>query len=302
MPTSCDSSSVNVAQELKGSESLSKATEQLLWYLKSSSIVISPENASQAVKHLASMLKKNEVLNLTAIRDFDEALILHTYDSLLFVDVMRRLGASSHKDDTAAAQSDVHNSAEERATHQTFNESQGVESLSGSRVLDMGTGGGFPGIPVACSTEAEVTLLDSVGKKISACNEFVVELNLGARVHGVHSRLEDFAKFKAERGSYDFVLARALASLDVLLEYATPLCRMGGFVVLSKGTPDAEELAHAEVTADICGIRLVSRETFELPENHGHREFYVYQKVRPSRVKLPRKNGEARKNPLAGLR
>ena len=214
---------------------------------------------------LKLMLEKNRVLNLTSIREPYDALVLHTLDSLLFLKPLDKL----------------------------------CESNKSSTLLDMGTGGGFPGIPLACTRPYEVTLLDSVGKKVAACSEFADSLGLSDRISCVHSRLEDFAIDKPH--CFNFVVARALSSLDVLIEYATPFLSNKGYLICGKGNPSDAELHNAAVSANICGLQLVSRETYEVPADYGHREFYIYKKVVASKVKLPRKSGEAKRNPLSNI-
>ncbi len=249
----------------RGSESASKALKQLLAYIDAYELKVGLKEASGVLYHLQLMLEKNETLNLTSIKDPKDALVLHSLDSLIFLHTMSEYLNKEQK-------------------HQ---------------VLDMGTGGGFPGIPLACSTEWNLTLLDSVGKKVNACQEFVDQLGMTSQVSCVHSRLEDFALKNG--GRYKAVCARALASLDVLLEYASPFIGMNGYLFFGKANPDENELLRASKVAKLLGFENVSRETFELPEDYGHREIFVYQRVAKSKVKLPRRNGEARKNPLADL-
>ena len=213
--------------------------------------------------HLYLMYQKNAFINLTSIRTMPDGLILHSLDSLLFAKVIDEYIALD----------------------------------SYALALDMGTGGGFPGIPLAAVSNFNVELLDSVGKKVNACNEFVEEMGLKDRVHASHARLEEFVK---ETGrAFDIVTARALAKLDVLIEYAEPYVKRGGYLFFGKANPDAQEIRDAKIVAKICGFEIVSRETFELPDNFGHREIVVLQKISKSKVRLPRKNGEAKNNPLS---
>lgn len=249
------------------SYSYSQAISDLVSYCSLYSIELSDKQALDLVTELHLMLKKNKGVNLTSIREPEKALILHHVDSLLFLPVIQRVLNGS------------------------------LESV---RILDMGTGGGFPGIPLALVSNASYVLADSVNKKIKACREFSESLGVSSRVSCVHGRLEDLARESSLNSSFSCVVARALASLDILIEYATPFLSMGGFLVLSKGVPDAIEISNADSVSKICGLRLVSRETFELPHNYGHREFFVYEKVNSSKVRLPRKVGEAKNNPLAG--
>lgn len=213
--------------------------------------------------HLYLMYQKNAFINLTSIRTMPDGLILHSLDSLLFAKVIDEYIALD----------------------------------SYALALDMGTGGGFPGIPLAAVSNFNVELLDSVGKKVNACNEFVEEMGLEDRVHASHARLEEFVK---ETGRvFDIVTARALAKLDALIEYAEPYVKRGGYLFFGKANPDAQEIRDAKMVAKICGFEIVSRETFELPENFGHREIVVLRKISKSKVRLPRKNGEAKNNPLS---
>lgn len=215
------------------------------------------------IHHLYLMYQKNAFINLTSIRTMPDGLILHSFDSLLFAKVIDEYIALD----------------------------------SYALALDMGTGGGFPGIPLAAVSNFNVELLDSVGKKVNACNEFVEEMGLEDRVHASHARLEEFVR---ETGrAFDIVTARALAKLDVLIEYAEPYVKQGGYLFFGKANPDAQEITDAKMVAKICGFEIVSRETFELPENFGHREIVVLRKISKSKVRLPRKNGEAKNNPLS---
>ena len=130
---------------------------------------------------------------------------------------------------------------------------------------------------------------------VSAVNEFIGELGLD-RARALHVRAEEIAS--EHLGRQDYVFARAVAQSNVLIEYAAPLLRMHGRLVLEKGRPSAEELDASLRAAKICGMTHVSRETFELPNDLGHREILIYEKVAKPRVKLPRRTGLAKKEPL----
>ncbi len=209
------------------------------------------------LEHLMYVIQVNEYINLTRITDVHEALVLHILDSLTLLPYLPERSAT---------------------------------------VLDMGTGAGFPGIPLAACTDLNITLLDSVGKKIKADNAIISELNLG-NVHGEHDRLESFAL--AHCAEFDYVVARALASLPMLIEYSSPYLRLGGRLVVSKGNPAEDELVSGNKAAEICGLQLVSSDSFDLPAESGHREIFVFEKVSSSSIELPRAVGEAKRNPLA---
>lgn len=233
--------------------------QRLIDELSSFGIACSPEQASSLVHHLLLVIEKNKVVNLTRITDPSEAVTLHLVDSLL------------------PLASDL------------------VEMDENTRYVDMGTGAGFPGLPLAVMTGAHGLLIDSVGKKVSAVEEFASALRC-TQVEARHTRVEDLPRELF--GTFDYVFARAVAQSNVLIEYAAPLLKKSGFLVLEKARPTDEELTAAERAAAICGLAFVSRETYELPQGLGHRELLFYQKTTKPRIKLPRKAGMAKKEPL----
>ena len=233
--------------------------KQLIEELTDFGIELSADQARTLVSYLTLVIEKNKVVNLTRITNPSEAVTLHLVDSLIpLASPMLHLSEKDH-------------------------------------VLDMGTGAGFPGVPVAVVTQAQALLVDSVGKKTTAVQEFADTLGLKS-IATRHARLEELAR--EIPCSQNAVFARAVAKTNVLLEYATPFLVKGGMLVVEKGRPEEEELRTASRAAKICGMRLVSRETFELPHEHGHREVLLYEKVKASQIKLPRRNGLARQQPL----
>ena len=233
--------------------------EQLIDELSQFGISLMQEQARTLVSYLGLVIEKNKVMNLTRITNLSEAVTLHLVDSLLPL------------------------------------ASDALQVDQGSRILDMGTGAGFPGVPVAVVTGAQALLVDSVRKKTDAVSEFAVALGLG-NVSTRHARLEELARELAF--SQDVVFARAVARTNVLIEYATPFLSLNGMLVVEKGRPEDDEIAEAKKAASICGLSLVSRETFELPRDLGHREIFIYKKVGKSKIKLPRRTGLAKSQPL----
>ena len=161
--------------------------------------------------------------------------------------------------------------------------------------LDMGTGAGFPGVPLAIATGAKGTFIDSVGKKVNAVNAIIKKLQLD-RAAAVHTRIEEYAV--RNREVFDIVVARALASMPILIEYAAPFLSKHGHLVISKGNPEDDELSSAQEAASICGLQLVQNDSFDLPSGLGHREVFIFERVSNPSISLPRPNGMARKNPL----
>ena len=219
-------------------------------------------NDSQAgllLQHLDLVIEKNKVLNLTRIVDEGDAVTKHLIDSLLFYKVLYQ------------------------------------KDLLDGAFLDIGTGAGFPGIPFGIISGREGVLLDSVGKKIKAVSEFLDQLELSS-LHSASERVEEYAR--SHRGAFSLVMARAVAQVNVLVEYASPLLKDGGVLILSKGQISDEEFNDGLYAAEFCGFDHVSRETFELPHEAGHRELLVFRKTHTAKFKLPRKIGDAKHNPI----
>lgn len=211
------------------------------------------------LKHLYLVLHANKTMNLTRILDLHDALVLHILDSLTFLPY--------------------------------------IEQAPDGDVLDMGTGGGFPGVPLSLATDRRFTLLDSVGKKVQAVSSFLDELGLSDRCVATQERVEAFGSKYADR--FAAVTARAMASLPVLVEYAAPILMRDGRLIVSKGNPDNDEIASGDAAAKICGLTRIDNSEFDLPRDLGHRTFLVYKKSSTPSIKLPRAVGVARKTPLA---
>ena len=248
-----------------------------------------PESyAETLLRHLELVIEKNKVLNLTRIVSHDEAIVRHILDSLLFLPSIVRGSESRFKGMVPPKST----SDPSTMINPAYFGSQEVDSL---RLIDIGTGAGFPGIPLAVYTGLDTTLLDSVGKKIKAVSEFVEALSLD-NVTAVSSRAEEFARDNA--GAFDIVVARAVSELRVLIEYASPLLAKNGLLIASKGSISDQERDESKRAEKICGLELVRKDEFELPGDNGHREVYVYAKVRKPAIKLPRNTGMAKHKPL----
>ena len=223
-------------------------------------VTISDSEARDLLRHLELVIEANKSVNLTRITSVRDGINLHVVDSLLYV-----------------------------AADLRMRDSRG-------RLLDIGTGAGYPGIPIDICSSVNVTMIDSVGKKVRALQSFVDELGLDSKSECIKSRAEELAQ--QQSGSFEYVTARAVAQLSTLIEYATPFLVKSGKAIFSKGRMSDDEIEQAQITAKICGMKLVSRKTFELPDESGHRELLTYVRERDSKVNLPRRNGLAKSEPL----
>ena len=232
---------------------------QLIEQLSIFNIACTKDQAELLIKDLELVIEKNKVVNLTRIVALRDAVTLHLVDSLV------PLGIKHFK------------------------------PLEGLRFLDIGTGAGFPGVPLAIMTGMSGVFIDSVGKKVNAVNEFISELGLND-CKATAIRAEELAL--TEPHAFDFVTARAVAQSNVIIEYAAPLLKFGGRLILEKANLSEEELQNANYASQVCGLTRVSRETLELPRDLGHREILIYEKEKEPRIKLPRANGTAKNHPL----
>jgi len=166
------------------------------------------------------------------------------------------------------------------------------------RLIDVGSGGGVPGIPLAIAFPSlQVTLLESVGKKAAFLKQAVAELGL-LQVQVQPQRAEDAARDPTERDSYDLVVARALAPLDVALELCLPFARPGGMVVLPRGSDLDGQFARGEAVAGLLDARLRPPMALDLPGLPPGRSLVVADKLGPTPERFPRRPGMAAKRPL----
>lgn len=166
-----------------------------------------------------------------------------------------------------------------------------------SKVIDVGTGAGFPGIPLKIMLDdLKVTLLDSLDKRVKFLNEVIKDLKLG-EITALHGRAEDFGVKEGHRENYDIVVARAVAALPVLLEYCLPFVKAGGKFIAMKGS-NIEELDNSKKALDILGGKLEDVKEFDLPFSDMKRNIIIVRKFRQTPAKYPRKAGKPTKEPL----
>lgn len=168
----------------------------------------------------------------------------------------------------------------------------------GEAVLDLGSGAGFPGLPLAVvRPDIGLTLLEASAKKVAFLQVAIARLE-AANVEAVHGRAEDVGRDARWRERFDCVVARAVAPLPVLAEYALPLCRVGGRVVGLKGARGDEELAQARQALERLGAGPVARHAFALPGGGEARLILVIHKARPTPGAYPRRAGVPSQRPL----
>jgi len=165
-------------------------------------------------------------------------------------------------------------------------------------VIDVGTGAGFPGIPVRIIKDIKITLLDSLNKRINFLNEVCDKCNL-KDVNTVHGRAEDFGKDKKHREQYDIATARAVANLSTLLEYCLPFVKVNGSFICMKSSDCDEEINDAKYALEELGGKIEIIEDITLPDSDIKRKIIVIKKTKPTPSKYPRKAGIPAKQPIA---
>ncbi|ABO51822.1 16S rRNA m(7)G-527 methyltransferase [Desulforamulus reducens MI-1] len=168
-----------------------------------------------------------------------------------------------------------------------------------ANVLDIGTGAGFPGIPIKIfRPDINVTLMDSLNKRVNFLNEVIKKLGL-TNICAIHDRAEDFGQKKEHREKYDYVLSRAVAKLKVLSEYCLPCTKLDGYFISQKGPDIDEEVKEASKAIEVLGGSLLNIHKLQLPFINDGRSLVVIKKVKQTPSVYPRKAGIPAKKPIA---
>ena len=173
-----------------------------------------------------------------------------------------------------------------------------VELPKGAMVLDIGTGAGFPGLPLKIvRPDLKVTLADSLNKRIKFLQNVIDELSLDG-IEAIHTRAEDAARNAKMRDQYDYVVSRAVANLSTLSEYCLPFVKEGGYFIPYKSSDCKEEINNASHAFVELKGKLEDVITFDLPEEEGGRSLIIIKKTGKTPKKYPRKAGVPSKEPL----
>ncbi len=168
----------------------------------------------------------------------------------------------------------------------------------GIRVIDIGTGGGFPGIPLKILNEdMELVLLDSLNKRIKFLDEVIDKLDLKG-TQTIHGRAEELGREEIHREKYDIAISRAVASLNTLSEYCLPFVKVGSYFIAMKGSDIDEELLEAKEAIKILGGRVKDKKFIKLPLSDITHSLIIIEKIKRTPTKYPRGGGKPKKKPL----
>lgn len=228
--------------------------------VKELSIVLNDKQIQKFEQYYNILVEWNKVMNLTAITEYEEVVEKHFLDSLTIVYAINM---------------------------------EKIETL-----IDVGTGAGFPGIPLKIAfPHLKVTLLDSLNKRIKFLNEVIDLLELDD-IKAIHGRAEDYAKQAEYREQYDICVSRAVANLATLSEYCLPYVKVDGLFVPYKSGEIDEELKSSEKAVSILGGKVEEVVKFQLPGTDIGRSFVKIHKIKETKKKYPRKAGMPTKEPL----
>ena len=229
--------------------------------LKELDITLSEKQQAQFYRYYELLVEWNKVMNLTGITEYEEVNEKHFIDSLSLVKVLD------------------------------------ISKIN--TVIDVGTGAGFPGIPLKIAfPHLKVTLLDSLNKRIKYLDAVIDELEL-KDIHTIHGRAEEYARKEEYREKYDLAVSRAVANLSTLSEYCVPYVKVGGMFVPYKSGEIDEEVKAAQTAIKVLGGKQTEVVKFTLPGSDINRSFVKIQKVKSSGKKFPRKAGLPAKEPIS---
>ena len=229
--------------------------------LKELRIELNENMKNQFDRYYELLVEWNKVMNLTGITEYEEVNEKHFIDSLSIVKV--------------------------------------IDINKIDNIIDIGTGAGFPGIPLKIAfPHLKVTLLDSLNKRIKFLNAVIDELNLN-HIEIIHGRAEDYAKKTEYRENYDLCVSRAVANLSTLSEYCVPYVKVGGLFISYKSGDIDEEIVKSKPAIKILGAEIENVIKFKLPGTDIHRSLVKIKKLSTTKKKYPRKAGLPAKEPLS---
>ena len=228
-------------------------------------IEISDDQINCFEKYYELLIEKNKVMNLTAITDKEDVIVKHFIDSIALIPYLL---------------------------------DKGININNKLKIIDIGTGAGFPGLPLKIMMpDVKFTLLDSLNKRVSFLNEVIDELKL-KDIEALHGRAEDYASDNKYREKYDICVSRAVANLSTLSEYCIPFVKEDGFFISYKAGESEEEINNSKNAIKILGGKINKVEEFVLPGTDASRVFVFIRKLELTDKKFPRKAGVPAKKPL----
>ncbi|WP_418463466.1 16S rRNA (guanine(527)-N(7))-methyltransferase RsmG [Frisingicoccus sp.] len=228
--------------------------------LEKLNIHLNEKQMFQFMKYYEMLIETNKVMNLTAITEYDEVVDKHFIDSLSLI--------------------------------------QAIDLNQPLKVIDVGTGAGFPGIPLKIAfPQLKIVLLDSLNKRINFLNRVIETLEL-TDVETIHGRAEDFGRNPQYREQFDLCVSRAVANLSTLSEYCVPFIQVGGHFIPYKSGKVQEELENSRRAVTLLGGHIADCLSYSLADTDMERTLVIIEKINPTKKAYPRKAGKPSKEPL----
>lgn len=247
-------------------------------------ICLSEKQMEQFYRYYEMLAEKNKVMNLTAITEEQDVVTKHFCDSLALVRAVGRevLEGNGEAGDPVG----------------DWTGDLARDQIGGLKIIDVGTGAGFPGIPLKIAfPRLKVTLLDSLNKRVKFLEEVCLALGL-REVKCVHGRAEDGGRDRQHREKYDLCVSRAVANLASLSEYCMPFVKQGGYFIPYKSGAVEEELNQGRRAVELLGGEIQDVISFQLPGSDAGRSLVKIKKIKETSKKYPRKAGMPSKEPL----
>lgn len=291
-------------QSLFAVKSIKRDNSRLTAGLETLDIFLNEYQLSQFENYYDILIEQNKVMNLTAITNYEEVITKHFLDSLSLVKVFKNFSKYFYENEMARTDSDFTDSSENDKIKEELesisNNILQFNSLcfNGMKMLDLGTGAGFPGIPLKIAfPEVEVLLVDSLNKRINFLRDVISALKL-EKITAIHARAEELGRKEEYREKFDICVSRAVAKLHLLSEYCIPFVRCGGSFISYKSGKTTEEINEGKYAIEKLGGKYKETVVFSLPGTDIERGLVVINKVRKTPSVYPRNAGKITKNPL----
>lgn len=239
------------------------------------------EQLQKFEEYYRRLIEKNKVMNLTGITERKDVIFKHFLDSLSICRV-------------------VEFGAEHISSDINYKETEKILFDRNSKILDLGTGAGFPGIPLKIAfPETEIVLADSLRKRILFLEEVIAGLEL-KKISAVHGRAEELARKQGYREKFQLCVSRAVANLSILAEYCLPFVAVNGYFISYKSAEIEKELQESEKAISVLGGKVIKKDSFLLPQSDLGRSLIVIKKVKATGKQYPRNAGKPVKEPILG--
>lgn len=280
-------------------------------FCKKNNLKFDEIRSQQFDKFCNLLIERNKVMNLTAVTDPDEIDVKHFVDSVEAAPIILNYCEKIAR--TSGQVSEIKESESNKAeatiscSYKSENENENVDDIPEKtkndygknpiKIIDMGTGAGFPGIPLAIMLpNIEFTLADALNKRVNFLNEVINAGNI-ENANALQGRAEEIGQ-SSMRETFDFCVSRAVASLPVLLEYCLPMVKIGGYAILYKSGDYEEELGASRTALDVLGGEIEEIREFKLPNSDISRSLIVIYKGKTTQIKYPRRPGKPSKSPI----